>query len=680
MPHFAACRTRGESAIGRRIAPGRNRRAEPLVSQQFRQDRPPARRSSIFRGAVRAAAAVLFAFVAVAALVLSGPARATAPQFTFVLDKFEKNGKTTFSAEGEVFDFVYRLSFTSVPSNYYLLSPYVNDDHVAVITCPSSIVASGGSIDCTGTYTITAADMAAGTVTNDAVACGSTSNETGPAGALPQTAAACFGFEQSSNHDQWTLTRATAGAITLAKSASPTTYSAAGQVISYAYLVTNGGSATLTGAITVTDDRTTVTCPPNPGLAPGASLTCSATYMITAADVTAGSVTNVAVAHAGSLDSNSATATVNAVVDPSQITQQYIVNQIATILQSEPDRWRYVRKFDGSLWGEDGEDGAGNGGITAYAPADFSMAGSGASGRFAFSTSLQQIQSYLAASDAEERARAERGDPYVVLADYFDPPPQRTPLDVWVEGHYSFLSQVAGGPRNIGQLGVVYFGADYMVRRGLVFGVMGQVDSMTQTMAAPAGTVSGTGWMAGPYVTARLLPNLFFDARLAWGQSSNVLTATGIPGDVFGTNRFLARANLTGNWRRGPWRITPTASLAYMTETQLPFTSSTGLAVPAQTVSFGQFTFGPEFARRFLAADGTSIEPMLSLAGVWDFARSGVLPGAITPPALRARLELGLMVSRPSGVSARVSANLEGLGSPGYLSVGARFWLSVPIH
>ena len=105
-------------------------------------------------------------------------------------------------------------------------------------------------------------------------------------------------------------------AFVLTKTAGPTTYSAVGNVISYSYVVTNNSTTvTVAGPVTVTDDKATVTCPAG-GLTPLASMTCTAGYVITQADLDAGSVTNMAQAHANGSDSNAAEATVTAVQSP----------------------------------------------------------------------------------------------------------------------------------------------------------------------------------------------------------------------------------------------------------------------------------------------------------------------------------------------------------------------------
>ena len=103
----------------------------------------------------------------------------------------------------------------------------------------------------------------------------------------------------------------------LDKTASPISADAVGDVISYTYLVSNNGNVRLAGPVTVADDKATVSCPAlstignNDGfLDPGESITCSASYAITQADLNNGSVTNTAKASAGEINSNEDKATV----------------------------------------------------------------------------------------------------------------------------------------------------------------------------------------------------------------------------------------------------------------------------------------------------------------------------------------------------------------------------------
>ncbi len=98
--------------------------------------------------------------------------------------------------------------------------------------------------------------------------------------------------------------------LTLEKSADVTYFTSAGDVISYSYLVTNDGDTTLAGPVTVADDKAEVACPVVASLAPGASVTCTATYTVLAGDVTAKHVINLATATAGGHDSNEDSVTV----------------------------------------------------------------------------------------------------------------------------------------------------------------------------------------------------------------------------------------------------------------------------------------------------------------------------------------------------------------------------------
>lgn len=109
--------------------------------------------------------------------------------------------------------------------------------------------------------------------------------------------------------------------LSIDKTVAEAEYDSTTDVLHYSYLVTNSGTLALDGPFTVTDDRFTVTCPPTPAtLAPTESITCTAEYTVTQADIEAGSITNIASArgfYAGTpVDSPTDTVTINAVQNP----------------------------------------------------------------------------------------------------------------------------------------------------------------------------------------------------------------------------------------------------------------------------------------------------------------------------------------------------------------------------
>ena len=86
-----------------------------------------------------------------------------------------------------------------------------------------------------------------------------------------------------------------APAIDVVKTSTPQTVISAGEVVTYDYLVTNTGNVTLSG-ITLVDDVEGIITLAATTLAPGASTTGSTTHTITAADIAAGSLSNVGLA------------------------------------------------------------------------------------------------------------------------------------------------------------------------------------------------------------------------------------------------------------------------------------------------------------------------------------------------------------------------------------------------
>jgi uncharacterized repeat protein (TIGR01451 family) len=166
----------------------------------------------------------------------------------------------------------------------------VNDPKIGAVTCAVTVLAAGATTTCSAVaaYTITAADATAGAVNNTAAA----------------TAAATGGVTVTSPPSSTSTPVTTdAPAISLVKSADRATATAAGQTIAYSFLVTNAGNVPLTGvrvdevAFSGSGDLPSITCPAAAAsLAPAAQVTCTVTYVVTQADMDAGTLANSATA------------------------------------------------------------------------------------------------------------------------------------------------------------------------------------------------------------------------------------------------------------------------------------------------------------------------------------------------------------------------------------------------
>jgi uncharacterized repeat protein (TIGR01451 family) len=194
----------------------------------------------------------------------------------------------------------YQFVATNTSGTTALTSLAVTDSKVTAVSCPSTTIAARASVVCTGTHRVTAAEAVAtpATLTNSATA---TAQEI----SLPFT----------SNASGTTVPLTTpVPSMTLVKSASLADANAnakadIGETISYSFLVRNTGNVTVSG-ITVADARVSGLSPSPVSLAPGAQTTVTAApYVVTGANISAGSaITNSATA-SGVTGSGAAVAT-----------------------------------------------------------------------------------------------------------------------------------------------------------------------------------------------------------------------------------------------------------------------------------------------------------------------------------------------------------------------------------
>ncbi len=151
----------------------------------------------------------------------------------------------------------------------------------------ASALAPNDAVTCTANYTLTQADIDAGKLDNVATATGT------PPGKEPI----------ESPESQVSLPGHPHPGISIVKKANPREKVKLGQEVTYRFVITNVGDVTLKdvtvneGDFTGTGTMSAITCPDEAkSLAPKDSVACTATYVVTRADVKNGRIDNVATA------------------------------------------------------------------------------------------------------------------------------------------------------------------------------------------------------------------------------------------------------------------------------------------------------------------------------------------------------------------------------------------------
>ncbi len=254
-------------------------------------------------------------------------------------------------------------------------------------------------------------------------------------------------------------------------------------------------------------------------------------------------------------------------------------------------------------------------------------------------------------------------------------------FDVWLEASHNRFnaSQGSGGHFTIG-----YLGADYLVNPKVLAGVMVQYDELLDASAQTNSRVKGKGWMIGPYITAQLAPNLYFDGRFAYGKSRNRISPFNTYTDTFKTDRWLVSANLSGNFTLENWQMSPNVNLAYIEENQHAYVDSLNVGIPSQTVGLGQLRFGPDFSTVIQGANHSIIEPRFTIDGIYNFGnRSGnplVNNTSNESDGWRARIETDVSITNRHGTQLQLGVNYDGIGQSDFESYGVSFKVTISLN
>ncbi len=174
-----------------------------------------------------------------------------------------------YTALGEEIVYSYTIVNTS---GVTLTAPFtVINDQLGSIPCSDADLGAGMSSQCQGVHVIVESDLTVGVITSNALA--RNSNAISP--------------------NTRSTVKVGSRTLALTVSATPQSYRAINDTITYQYTIKNGGAVSLAGPFTVVDDLIgTINACGNGLLAPGATTSCTATHTITGAEVSADSLHN----------------------------------------------------------------------------------------------------------------------------------------------------------------------------------------------------------------------------------------------------------------------------------------------------------------------------------------------------------------------------------------------------
>lgn len=407
----------------------------------------------------------------------------------------------------------------------------------------------------------------------------------------------------------------------------------AGETIELRYTLTNIGSIPVND-ISVADTKVTgITCP-RTSIGVGAVMTCTGSYVVTDADVTAGSIAFEATASGNGGEMVTSTVSIagaaGVVSDVfEEMTRGFVETRqklIAAGIETPSLNDRKDRSSV-SLSENDGE----------------------------------AVLNFVATSaDLWDRG------PGAALASGAD----GSPFTFWIDGTLTLHTRSDAH----GSFGLVGLGADYLVNEDLLAGVALYVDFMRDI--ADTGEITGNGALIGPYVSVAIAEGMTLDAGLYYGRSWNDATANVLGTDFSGsfeTERFIADIELEGEWLLDQLTIRPSGSLYLANETAESYTVTNGsggsVDVDGFTAATVRLGTGLAVERTFALESGLDLTPELAgrigLGGSGeDFEIDGLfgrLSGGLTLAgdawALRGVLDLGADATGLATASIRAQLN-----------------------
>ncbi|MDP9838671.1 hypothetical protein J2T09_003443 [Neorhizobium huautlense] len=266
-----------------------------------------------------------------------------------------------------------------------------------------------------------------------------------------------------------------------------------------------------------------------------------------------------------------------------------------------------------------------------------------------FSTSLAQLES---ARDAVDGG----------AGGYF------SSFNIWIDGTFFAHNREENGNK-WGNFAMVSAGADYLLSDKALLGVSFHYDRMTDPTNEDT-TLTGNGWLAGPYASFEIGKNVFWDTSLLYGGSANDIDTRFWDG-TFDTSRWLFDTSVKGQWNLDEVTVlTPKLRAVYMSETVDDYSVTNGagdiLDLDGFTSEQLRASLGAEISRQVTLDNDLVLTPKIgATAGFSGMDGAGAFA--------QVSAGLSMQTSQEFDVDFGLLFNIEGDGEQ---SAGARVGIS----
>lgn len=284
-------------------------------------------------------------------------------------------------------------------------------------------------------------------------------------------------------------------------------------------------------------------------------------------------------------------------------------------------------------------------------------------------------------ADSDTLNAAETTDEEQLAAQSYNGTDRTGTWDIWTQVKGSKSTQ----PNVKSEFWSANFGTHYFVSNDVLVGMLTQFDWAEEINSSANSTVSGNGFLVGPYIAGKVKDqNLYYEARALWGRSSNDITPIGTYTDSFETERWLASLKVQGSYDLDDQTVVkPEVSISYFEETQEAYTDTNSNLIPEQTISLGEFKFGPTITRSFDAGSGFTMRASVGVSGITNFSVDNAntsTSNAFANQDLRARVDAGIELENEYGIRFTAAGFYDGIGASNFQSYGGTLGLVIPLN